>query len=64
MAKQLDRYRVELAASRKLERIAWTRLIRAQTIYAKHYRNSERLEGKIESIEIAIAKISNRLIGE
>jgi len=61
--KQIDRYRAELAASRKLERIALTRLVRAQTLFEKHYRNSERIEDRINNMLVAAEKAAARLLG-
>jgi hypothetical protein len=63
-SKELDAYRVELAASRKLERLALTRLVRAQTLFEKHYRNSERIEDRIENLLAAAHKAAARLLGE
>jgi hypothetical protein len=63
VSKQIDRYRAELAVSRGLERIALTRLLRAQTLFEKHYRNSERIEDRINNMLVAAERTAARLLG-
>jgi hypothetical protein len=64
MSADIERLRDKLIRSRELERVALTRLRRAQTLFEKHYSNSNRIQDNIEIAEHAANRMAARLLHE
>lgn len=64
MASQIDTLHAKLRKALALERKAATRLLRAQTIFAKRYATSRRYLDQIEALERQAEAIDARIIGK
>ncbi len=64
MRHNTDRLLRSLARSRELEAVALTRLRRAQTLFEKHYVNTQRIQDAIARLQSEADTIASRLLGE